>query len=374
MGSSEDIHKLTYDFLKYVREGYDILARREEGEHAEPELSKLPPPLSAAWEKKKSPVKNGPTWEEVLKYWLNERERPPRTQREATAFLNWFKDHCKKDPIDVRKGDITAWLQDERSDKGNSAKTLEKKATLLGAIFSASTKDDKLPLNPFAGYDYRRFFTKQGEDNDDEREPFTVDELRQIFSAEGVLTKNPRMTGGGYQTRVWYSLLGYTSGARLNEIGNLSTDSVRTTDGIPYIRIRFGKNSNSIRDIPLHPELIKLGFLDYVNSVKKSGSTSLWPALKTKSKDDTKASVFGKWFNRHIRSKLKLPESKVFHSFRHNFVDACRNSGLPEDLRKSLTGHISQDVGDKYGSGFSLQTKAQATAKIRLEITLPAVL
>lgn len=374
VGSSEDIHKLTYDFLKYVREGYDILARREDGEHAEPDMSKLQPPLPAAWEKTKLPVRNGPTWEEVLNYWLNERERPPRTKREATAFLNWFKDHCKKDPIDVRKGDITAWLQDERANKGNSAKTLEKKATLLGAIFSASTKDDKLPVNPFSGYDYRRFFTKKGEEKEDDREPFTTEELELIFSSEGIFTKNRRMTGGGGQvTRGWFTLLGYTTGARIDEIGELTADSVRVENKIPYIRISSGKNDNSVRDIPLHPEIIKLGFLDYIDEIKKSGHTNIWPNLITESEDNSKSAVFSKWFNRYIRNNLNIPSSKVFHSFRHNFVDICRNSGTPEDLRKSITGHISQDVGDTYGSGFSLETKYQAINNLKFTLNISSL-
>ncbi len=373
-GSVEDLHKLTFDFLSSVREGYEILAKRDEGNHAEPDLSKRAPPLPAVWERNTSSVANGPSWEDILKYWLNERERPPRTRREASTFLQWFKEHCKKNPIDVRKGDITAWLQDERNLKDNSAKTLEKKATLLGAIFSASTKDEKLPTNPFAGYDYRRFFKKKGEEKEDDREPFSTEELQLIFSSEGVFTKNSRLTGGGgQQTRGWFSLLGYTTGARIDEIGELTVDSVRVENEIPYIRISSGKNDNSVRDIPLHPEIIKLGFLDYIEAIKKSGHSNIWPHLTTESKENSKSSVFSKWFNRYIRNNLSIPESKVFHSFRHNFVDTCRNSEIPEDLRKSITGHISQDVGDTYGSGFSLETKYLAITKLKFEVNIAAL-
>jgi len=373
-GSEEDVHKLTFDFLRSVRDGYEILAKRNQGEHAEPDLSKRLSPLPAIWEKNKNPVVNGPSWEDVLNYWLNERKRPPKTEREAKTFLHWFKEHCKKDPIDVRKGDITAWLQDVRKIRGNSAKTLGKKATLLGAIFSASTKDDKLPVNPFSGYDYRRFFTKKGEEKEDDREPFTTEELELIFSSEGIFTKNRRMTGGGGQvTRGWFTLLGYTTGARIDEIGELTVDSVRVENKIPYIRISSGKNDNSVRDIPLHPEIVKLGFLDYIDEIKKSGHTSIWPNLITESGENSKSAVFSKWFNRYIRNNLNIPTSKVFHSFRHNFVDICRNSGVPEDLRKSITGHISQDVGDTYGIGFSLETKYQAINNLKFTLNIASL-
>lgn len=40
------------------------------------------------------------------------------------------------------------------------------------------------------------------------------------------------------------------------------------------------KNINSQRQMPIHPELIKLGFLKYVEALKANGQERLFPELK----------------------------------------------------------------------------------------------
>lgn len=372
-GSDEDIQQLLYDFLKSIQAGYKILAARQSGEVEEAPLPSMAEPLKGVWEKA-TVTKSEVAWQTLLDHWIKERERPAKTVSETTNLLRSFEAHCKKRPEEVRKSDITAWLQDERSEKGNSAVTLEKKGTLVGAVFSASVKDEKLAVNPFSDYDYKRFATKKGLADDDAREPFTIDDLKLIFSEDGVFTKKCSRGGGGYETHVWYSLLGYFTGCRLDEIGELGVANIKTIDNIPHVGVRQGKNSNSVRDVPIHSKLISLGFLEYVDSVRAAGHISLWPRLKPKGKNSSKSSIFGKWFNNHIRYRLKLSPAKVFHSFRHTFIDECRNAGIDANLHKALTGHIAQDVGDKYGKGFSLTVKSKAieTLPFDIDINLPS--
>jgi integrase len=371
VGTDDAIQKLLHDFLQCVQIGYKTLYARQQGEMSPKAPANLAPPLKAAWEKK-SKDHVGPSWEDLLSYWVKDRERPARSVKEATRFIQWLKEHSKKAPAELKKAEITAWLQNEREVRGNSAETLQKKGALVGAVFSTSFKDEKLTSNPFLGYDYKRFASKKGMESEEEREPFTDEELKLIFSTKGVFTQSRRLHGGGgYQTRVWYTLLGYFTGARLDEIGSLKVDSILSENGIDYIKIRYGKNANSVRDVPLHPDLIKLGFLEYVTSVRSAGYSSLWYSLKSESTSESSPSgIFGKWFNHHIRERLKLPKSKVFHSFRHNFVDTCRNSGIDEKVHKALTGHSAQDVGDKYGAGFKLSVKADAVKKLKFDIPI----
>ncbi|TOI69810.1 hypothetical protein CGI54_26165, partial [Vibrio parahaemolyticus] len=59
------------------------------------------------------------------------------------------------------------------------------------------------------------------------------------------------------------------------------SDIAMSDDGIHYINIRRGedqsvKNNISLRHVPIHDHLIKLGFLDYV----KDSSEFLFPELK----------------------------------------------------------------------------------------------
>jgi len=59
----------------------------------------------------------------------------------------------------------------------------------------------------------------------------------------------------------------------------------------------------------------------------------------------------------------------VFHSFRHSFKDACRDSGLYEEMHDALTGHAAPsgkngNVGRDYGTGFSLHALNEAVKRI----------
>lgn len=265
---------------------------------------------------------------------------------------------------------VTEWLRQQRDERGNVAKTLEKKGTLVGAVFSVAVKDGLLERNPFAGFDYARFAAKEGMADPDEREPFTLDELQRIFAADGVFALTTGAGGGGYHARVWMPLMALYSGARLDEIGNLHVAHIHRQP-VPHFRITRAKNASSLRDVPLHPRLIELGFLDYVDAVKAAGHESLWPLLRSASEKAHPSEVLGKWFNRFLRETLALPRSKVFHSFRHTFKDFCRNALISRDLHDALTGHARSGVSDSYGSGYALEVKAAEIAKIAPEVEIP---
>lgn len=133
---------------------------------------------------------------------------------------------------------------------------------------------------------------------------------------------------------------------------------------------RRGKNNESLRQVPLHPQLIDLGFLDYVEAIKASGQERLWPSLKTGGTHKTDSEVLGRWFNRYIHQKLGFPDNVVFHSFRHTFKDLCRNAHIPKDAHHQLTGHASSDTGDRYGEGFALEVLHEDIKRIRLPFTI----
>jgi hypothetical protein len=42
--------------------------------------------------------------------------------------------------------------------------------------------------------------------------------------------------------------------------------------------------------------------------------------------------------------------TKVFHSYRHSFIDALRLAGVPGEINIALVGHTDPSVNDKYGA------------------------
>ena len=223
-----------------------------------------------------------------------------------------------RNPGEMSKADASAWLRHERDTRGNTGKTLEKKGTLVGALFS-QTRD--------AG-------------------------------------------GGGYHARVWLPLLGLFTGARLNELGRLVVGDIQG-DPVPHFDIRRAKNSGSLRAVPLHPQLVELGFLEYVEALKAAGQECLWPCLRSGGDPGTDGDVLGRWFSRYLHQGLGFPATVVFHSFRHSFRDFCRNAGIARDVHHQLTGHASGAAGDAYGAGYSLDVFHGEVSRIRLPLAIP---
>ncbi len=63
-------------------------------------------------------------------------------------------------------------------------------------------------------------------------------------------------------------------------------EHVNENDVIPHLRIvahadRRIKNVQSERSLPIHPELIRLGFLDYIADARRAGQLMLFPEFRS---------------------------------------------------------------------------------------------
>jgi integrase len=131
------------------------------------------------------------------------------------------------------------------------------------------------------------------------------------------------------------------------------------------------KNRGSRRVIPVHPELVRLGFLDFVKKAKRERGrdTRLFPLLSPGPRGGY-GEAWSKWFGRYIRSLGITNEDRVFHSFRHGFKDALRAAGVSEDINDGLTGHAGgNSVARGYGAKdmmrrFGLPALADAVSKV----------
>jgi integrase len=197
------------------------------------------------------------------------------------------------------------------------------------------------------------------EEDQSDREPFSTAELKLLFGTP-VFTASERPKGGQGEAAYWLPLLGLFTGARRGELAGLTLADVgpEKTSGHPVIilaenkrRNRSLKTPSSARTIPLHPELIRLRFMDFVQDVRRTHGDSAWlfPEIAPDRKGGV--SAWTKWFSRYIRAHGINDKNNVFHSLRHNFKDALRAAKVPEDLNDALTGHSTRgSVGRSYGA------------------------
>jgi integrase len=190
------------------------------------------------------------------------------------------------------------------------------------------------------------------------RESFTPEELKAVFGGP-VFAEGTRPAGGKGEAAFWLPLLALFTGARRSELAGLTVENVDTESfGAPVITITKDrsrgkrlKTQGSQRAVPLHKELLRLGFLEFVSSVRKNQGANSW--LFSEIAPDKPGALKGrtKWFSRYIRDREVESPDKVFHSFRHGFKDALRAGGVGEDVIDALTGHSTKgSVSRGYGA------------------------
>jgi integrase len=286
----------------------------------------------------------------VMPQWASEREIGPKTERAYTAivedfFRNLSLRHTDLAKIDTAQFELFRANLRERSDAGEfSLVSAEKRLEAVKTIFKFAHKtgvkiDDavrKLPVNPAKGVE--RFGAKGSRRLDLE------DDERALILREAVKSDAPIIK--------WGNLLAGFTGARIAEIAELRTTDIRTlADGTVVMVLRADtrdenqtlKTEESERRVPLHPAILRWGFMDYVKSV---GTGPLFPSVpldRDGRRNHYASNTVGKWFRLLISD-----QRKSFHSWRHDVKTRLHNANVPEKTHDYITGHADLKVGRRY--------------------------
>jgi integrase len=186
------------------------------------------------------------------------------------------------------------------------------------------------------------------------REPFGAARLSKLL---GSAPWRPRdATGGGKPIRYWGPLLALFHGLRLGEVAGLEVRDLGEEKGQPMLLIRSGKRQLKTeaarRDIPLHSELVRLGFLDFVKQRRASAESDamLFEGEKAFARDQWGRKL-GEWFSKHVKTHDLEGRKLTFHALRHDFRDALREAEIEAALADYIMGHAQVGVGAIYGAG-----------------------
>lgn len=179
--------------------------------------------------------------------------------------------------------------------------------------------------------------------------PFTDDELRLLFHSEQYHTNAFKKA-----SQFWLPLLGLYTGARLEELAGLHLSSFKTVEGVPAIILSDrettdeGKNEFAPREVPIHPQLIASGLLDYVDLLKSEERSRLFPEIGAAARDGfaKRATTDFTAYRRSVGVGKDEGERsrKVFHSFRSTLAGKLFPLTEDADLRRRLLGHAAKDV------------------------------
>lgn len=168
----------------------------------------------------------------------------------------------------------------------------------------------------------------------------------------------------------WGTLLAMFTGARLREVAQLVPSDIQCEDGIWYIDINADGENKSLkspaakRRVPIHSELMRLGFLEWVEGCAKQ------PRLFMSFTHNTKEGYgrnLGRWFGTFLTKIGMKEDGLVFHSLRHTAITRMRQASIELSLVQEIVGHERDTVTDGYfGEGYTLAQKQSAIEKIRV--------
>lgn len=247
---------------------------------------------------------------------------------------------------------------------GLSSETMNKHFTWISALLKAAKSKGHMPhakldFEPLRQKSQSAAARKSKGRARDRRASWSLEQIARLLRAPiwtGCRGIDLRFEAGEviyHDAWYWLPLFNVLYGGRSSETAGLELSEIYEDAPIPYFSVedtelRKLKNSQSNRKLPIHPELIRLGFLDYVREMRRLGHIFLFPEMYSpKSKSFAKtyySSIFQHWrawaypdgtpWRHQVRGAWKDCD---VHSFRGAVSTALK--GVPDGVRYDILGH-----------------------------------
>lgn len=235
------------------------------------------------------------------------------------------------------------------------------------SILQLATDKALLPNNPAANIGPIKLDQRSA---DERRASFTNEQIAKFFASSfyqswGVGVEKP-YSNSDRDWRFWLPLLMTFSGMRPGEICQLQTkDICRSLEGVLYADVNTTgdsdepfaaekklKTSPSKRLIPIHPQLIALGFDKFVGSRRGAGKEGrLFRALSASRRGYYSDYPCRRFRENFLPAAIDMKPNQSFYSFRHSFRDALRRMDAPDDVVAALGGWSEgTKVSNNYGN------------------------
>tara|TARA_R110001583_G_scaffold93300_1_gene236119 strand:+ start:146 stop:1936 length:1791 start_codon:yes stop_codon:yes gene_type:complete len=235
-----------------------------------------------------------------------------------------------------------------------ATKTVRNKLIAVSAVLQYAVQE-KLIIDTNPAHGTTEDLTKGNRKIHEEDKGYSREDLDTIFGSELFKTGSQKAESLYGKAYYWLPILAYYTGARAEELAQLYVSDIRKTEtDISYISInedkadKSVKNRGSVRKIPLHDDIIELGFIKYIEQLDSKGR--VFPNL-SKSSDKRYCQHVSKWLGKYIRGALKVsPSIKTMHGFRHSFKTLARSSGMDSSNIDKINGHHNGTASRDYGS------------------------
>ena len=238
----------------------------------------------------------------------------------------------------------------------------------LKTFFEWSVANGEANSNPFDGIRIPK--SGKAAQAVESYEPFTAEELAAIFDPS---------TYPAYAVQphyYWLPFLLLYTGARPDELASLRLSQIRREQGIDYIALKAGKNTNSIRKIPLHRVVAESAFPAYVEERRRAEKDGkLFPLLRD-GKNGHAKNVSRRFNETYLRTlKIDDPTHRLY-SFRATFITRMSELNANTAMLMALVGHFEQEAVDLSSPHFKNYQGAKLIGALKetidmLDFTLP---
>jgi integrase len=322
-----------------------------------------------AWDGKTETVPtqkaSGTTLTGLFERWRRETNPAPGTVVTWRGHVRQFIKHLgHDDAARVTPENIIAW-KDALVARGLRGINTGHLATIK-ALFNYGVENKLVASNPAQGVSAR-----QRRRAGDRQLPYSDDEVARLLALADRET-NP--------ARRWLPWLMALSGARVGEVAQLWGKRIVELDGIPVMKIAPAedggtlKNEGSEREVPIHPALIRRGFIDFVREVGDGplfyGQRRARPAALRSAEGPSRRHA-SKGITNHLAAWIREQGFKErrkapSHALRHWFKTACTKAGIPDIIADHIQGHTSErSVADRYRH-VDLKMMSEELVKIKI--------
>lgn len=206
--------------------------------------------------------------------------------------------------------------------------------------------------------------------SDKKQRPFKPKELVRLFTG-------PEMKAFAQSrdladaARYWLPHIGLFTGARVNEICQINpqADVFQNEEGHWFFAItpetesdddvvKRTKNPSSRRHVPIHSQLIELGFLGYLQALRATPEKRLFPTFKpVAGKASGEAADWFSDFLRELGLRDETPGAQLLgmHAFRHTLLNRALNLGIVG--MGEVTGHARTRTEQRSDAAGTLESE-----------------
>ncbi|MCX8880452.1 tyrosine-type recombinase/integrase, partial [Vibrio parahaemolyticus] len=249
--------------------------------------------------------------------------------------------------------------RDHLIEKGLSAKTVKEYIAANKQFFDYCERIELIERNIFKAVKAPK---SRGTKASQQRDRWQLKDLKRLFSSPEFRKKDTQFQ--------WTTKLQLYQGCRPSEVCQLTTNDIQVIEGVSCITVSDSdagqrlKTSNAFRTIPLHYQLIKEGFLDYVQERREQKQKQLFDYKPHGENKD--------WSFRYRTNLGKLqttigmkPNARpTAYSFRHTFIDELKIADIPEHIVAEIVGHAHPNITfGRYGKQANIQQLNEAVNK-----------